>query len=133
MKRARYAAELAEAATGRPARRFAKTAAQLHDVLGEHQDAVVAESRLRALAGSKVGGLDRSALQRLVARQRGRRRAARAAFQDQWPKLERRGRKAWDCSSAQLSVTRSVLAGSKRPVRASASSTRQAPRVASSQ
>ena len=96
VKRARYAAELAETAAGRPARRFAKTAARLHDVLGEHQDAVVAESRLRALAGAKASGLDRAALRQLVARQRRRRQAARAAFQDQWPKLERRGRKAWD-------------------------------------
>ena len=96
VKRARYAAELAEAAAGRPARRFARKAARLHDVLGERQDAVVAEARLRALAASRAGGLDRSALHRLIARQRRRRRAARAAFQDQWPKLERRGRKAWD-------------------------------------
>jgi CHAD domain-containing protein len=96
VKRARYAAELAQRVGGRPARRFAKTAERLHDVLGEHQDAVVAEARLRALAASPASSLDRAALERLIARQRRRRRAARAAFQDQWPKLERRGRKAWD-------------------------------------
>ena len=42
-KRARYAAELATPAQGRPARRVAKRAEALQTILGEHQDAVVAE------------------------------------------------------------------------------------------
>ncbi len=95
VKRARYAAELVQATVGRPARRFVAKAGAVQDILGEHQDAAVAETRLRALGTSGRGGLDGSAMDRLLARQRGRRRAAWAAFQDQWPKLERRGRKAW--------------------------------------
>jgi CHAD domain-containing protein len=93
VKRARYAAELAEATGGRRGRRFIRKAAALQDILGEHQDAVVAEQRLRQLARTPRGG--GPAVRRLLERQRGRRRAAWAAFQDQWPKLERRGRKAW--------------------------------------
>jgi len=94
VKRARYAAELAEATVGRPAKRFAKLASRVQDILGEHQDAVVAEERLRALGTSGRDGLDSSAMDGLLRRQRRRRRAAWAAFQEQWPKLERRGRKA---------------------------------------
>jgi CHAD domain-containing protein len=93
VKRARYAAELAEATVGRRGRRFIRSAAALQDILGEHQDAVVAEQRLRQLSRTAGGG--GPAVRRLLERQRGRRRAAWAAFQDQWPKLERRGRKAW--------------------------------------
>jgi hypothetical protein len=54
----------------------------------------VAEERLRALGTSGRDGLDSSAMDGLLRRQRRRRRAAWAAFQEQWPKLERRGRKA---------------------------------------
>ena len=46
-KRMRYAAEAVMPAFGKPARRFAKAAADLQDVLGEHQDAVVAGAWLR--------------------------------------------------------------------------------------
>ena len=76
-KRARYAAELATPAQGRPARRVAKRAEALQTILGEHQDAVVAEHRLQSLAADAppaaafVAG-------RLVERQRARRKTARA-------------------------------------------------------
>lgn len=94
VKRARYAAELAEATVDRRGRRFLRKAAALQDILGEHQDAVVAEQRLRQLTRTARGG-GGPAVRRLLERQRGRCRAAWAAFQDQWPKLERRGRQAW--------------------------------------
>jgi CHAD domain-containing protein len=81
---------------GRRAERFAKKAKKVQDILGEHQDAVVAEERLSALL--RNGG--RQPRQAAVApwlaeRQRARRQTARAAFTEQWPKLKRRGRKAW--------------------------------------
>jgi CHAD domain-containing protein len=46
-KRVRYAAEAVAPVFGKTARRFAETAADLQDVLGEHQDAVVAGAWLR--------------------------------------------------------------------------------------
>jgi CHAD domain-containing protein len=49
-KRTRYAAEAMTPALGKPARRFAKAVAKLQDVLGDHQDAVVAASWLRDAA-----------------------------------------------------------------------------------
>jgi CHAD domain-containing protein len=95
VKRARYAAELAQPIVGRPAERFVARTRKLQDILGEYQDAVVAEERLRALVDddrrSPVGLL----ANRLVKRQGARRQAAQTDFFEQWPKLEQRGHKAW--------------------------------------
>jgi CHAD domain-containing protein len=95
VKRARYAAELAQPVVGRAAERFIRKARKLQDVLGEHQDAVVAEERLRALLDRARGRRAVFVAGRLVERQRSRRLAARSAFVEQWPKVERRGRKMW--------------------------------------
>jgi CHAD domain-containing protein len=54
-KRARYAAELGQGVFGQPSERFAKRLARLQDVLGELQDTVVAQERLRSLARSDSG------------------------------------------------------------------------------
>jgi CHAD domain-containing protein len=93
VKRARYAAELARAAAGERGKRFIHQAKKLQDILGDLQDAVVIEQYLH-------DAIDRTepaqALGRdLVERQRKRRKKARAAFFEEWPKLKRRGRAAW--------------------------------------
>jgi CHAD domain-containing protein len=93
-KRARYAAELAEPAMGKPADRFVQGAKRLQDVLGEHQDAVVAEERIRALLRGSRSSTAQFAAGRLVERQRARRIAARAGFEKAWRELERRGKRA---------------------------------------
>src|SRR5204863_5643761 len=49
-KRARYAAEALEPFVGKPAARFARSAGRLQDVLGRHQDAVVAIEKLSDVA-----------------------------------------------------------------------------------
>ncbi|GGV77377.1 CHAD domain-containing protein [Streptomyces gelaticus] len=49
-KRARYAAEAARPALGKPAKRFAKRMKAVQSLLGDHQDSVVAREALRALA-----------------------------------------------------------------------------------
>ncbi|MEU1366470.1 CYTH and CHAD domain-containing protein [Streptomyces sp. NPDC005803] len=49
-KRARYAAEAARPALGKPARKSAKRLKALQKALGDHQDSVVAREALRALA-----------------------------------------------------------------------------------
>lgn len=95
VKRARYAAELAQPMTGRPADRFIRRAKKLQDVLGEHQDAVVAEERVRDLLGRDRRPPAKMLADTLVSRQRERRETARTDFLDGWPKLQRRGRKAW--------------------------------------
>jgi CHAD domain-containing protein len=93
-KRARYAAELAGPALGDPGRKFVAAAKELQNVLGEHQDAVVAEERIRALAERTEDPEVRFAAGRLVERQRARRAAARADVDDAWERAERLGRKA---------------------------------------
>lgn len=48
-KRARYAGETAAPALGKPAEKYAKAMKRLQTVLGEHQDAVVAQDALRQM------------------------------------------------------------------------------------
>ena len=79
-KRARYAGELA----GR--KKLVKRAKELQDVLGEHQDAVVAADRLREL-GIPAAPEQALVAGRLVEREEGRRSEARAAWPKTWRKL----------------------------------------------
>ena len=94
-KRARYAAELAEGVVGKPADRFVQTAKRFQDVIGAHQDAVVAEGRIRGLLGQAETTGAYFAAGRLVERERERRREARAAFPQAWAQLEKRGKQVW--------------------------------------
>jgi CHAD domain-containing protein len=93
VKRARYAAELARAAAGERGKRFINQAKKLQDILGDLQDAVVIEQYLHDAIDhtepAQALGKD------LVKRQRKRRKKARAAFFEEWPKLKRRGQEAW--------------------------------------
>ena len=72
-KRARYTAELAEPEVGKPARKFVEQAKAFQDVLGAHQDAIVAEARLRGLLADSPGSGAAFAAGRLVERERRRR------------------------------------------------------------
>jgi CHAD domain-containing protein len=92
-KRARYAAELAAPVLGKRGERFVSRAKGLQDVLGEHQDAAVAEERLRALVKGSRSTASALATGRLVERQRARRAAARAGFAEAWKQLERAGKR----------------------------------------
>jgi CHAD domain-containing protein len=94
-KRARYTAELAEAEMGKPARRFIERAKELQDVLGAHQDAIVAEARLRGLLAEAPGSGAAFAAGRLVERERARRREARAELPKAWRKLDRAAQAAF--------------------------------------
>jgi CHAD domain-containing protein len=94
-KRARYAAELVVADVGRPAERFVDRVKELQDILGDHQDGVVADARLRELARDARGPRTGFVAGLLVERQRARREAARAAFAESWPDVLKKGRKAW--------------------------------------
>ena len=93
-KRARYAAELAERSRGRKATRFIAATKQLQDVLGDHQDAAVAERTIRELAEGAPSDAAFAAGM-LAERQRQRRRAARTAYPRAWKTVRKRGRAAW--------------------------------------
>jgi CHAD domain-containing protein len=94
-KRARYAGELAAPAVGKVAHRFVARAKEVQDVLGEHQDAVVAEDRLRELIRAKPEPGIAFVAGRLIERQRVRTSAARRRAPKALRKLRKAGRKAW--------------------------------------
>ena len=91
-KRARYSAELAG---GKQRMKFAEAAKSFQDVVGDHQDAVVAEERLTALVPRAKSPEAVFAAGRLLERQQSRRQHARKSLPKAWRKLERQGRKAW--------------------------------------
>lgn len=92
-KRARYAADALAPLVGARARRFARAAAGLQDVLGEHQDAVVAEAWLREAARSGAGTAFVAGL--LTARERQARADARASWRAAWKALRRKKLRFW--------------------------------------
>jgi CHAD domain-containing protein len=85
-KRARYAAELAEAP-----KRYVDALKELQDVIGEHQDAVVAEEQLRKASRVELA----LAAGRLIERERARRRDRREAYPAALAAALARGRKAF--------------------------------------
>jgi CHAD domain-containing protein len=88
-KRARYAAELAAPSEGKPARRLVEASRDLQDVLGEHQDAVVAVRQLRELA--RVADRTDTALVagRLIELEEARKRTARRDAVGAWKRTRR--------------------------------------------
>lgn len=92
VKRARYAAELASHGLGEAGERFVSAAKDLQDVLGEHQDSVVAEEWLERFGDASPGS--EGVVARLVERERRLRRKARRAWPDAWDRLARRARQA---------------------------------------
>jgi CHAD domain-containing protein len=97
-KRARYAAELAEPVAGKRARRFVKAAKKFQDVVGSHQDAVVAADRIRGVVDRTKSMESAFVAGRLVERTTALRRKARRELPRAWKRLERQGRKAWASS-----------------------------------
>ena len=94
-KRVRYAADTVAPLMGKPARRFADAAASLQTVLGEHNDAVVAEAWLRSwavddrsrdatFAAGMLAGIERAAAGR-----------ARRDWRSAWRDLSRADLRAW--------------------------------------
>jgi CHAD domain-containing protein len=90
-KRARYSAELAG---GKRMEKFVAAAKSFQDVVGEHQDSVVAEEQLSALVPRLKAPESVFAAGRIIERASLRRRAARRSLPKAWRKLERQGRRA---------------------------------------
>jgi CHAD domain-containing protein len=90
LKRARYAAELASP-DGAAARRFLADARKLQDLLGEHQDAVVAEEHLHALAVLDARTAAAFVAGRIAERQRARRAQVQRRLPAAWKRLRKSG------------------------------------------
>ena len=94
-KRCRYAAEAVAPVVGKRARAFAARAAELQEVLGDHNDAIVAELWLRdwalasktpaaAFAAGELAGLERAAAD-----------ATRRQWRKIWKELDEPRLRAW--------------------------------------
>jgi CHAD domain-containing protein len=94
-KRVRYSSELSLPTAGKDGRKVIAAAKKFQDVVGAHQDAVVAEERIRAALRRARGVGTGLAAGRLIERERARRVEARAALPAAWKQLERRGRSTW--------------------------------------
>jgi CHAD domain-containing protein len=90
-KRVRYAAE-AVAAVAPGALNFAKAAAKLQTVLGEHQDSVTAQAWLRA---AHVSGRRAFAAGELIAMEHVAAADARAKWPKVWKALDRKSLHTW--------------------------------------
>jgi CHAD domain-containing protein len=87
-KRARYAAELAAVGDrSKPLARYLAALKAVQDVIGDHQDAVVAEGQLRRVARAKTA----VAAGRLIERERERRRECRRDYPDILARALRQG------------------------------------------
>ena len=87
-KRARYAAELAG---GGRLSAYVEALKRVQDVIGEHQDAVVAEERIRSVSSS-----GHAVAERLIEAEQTRKLARRAEYPALLDDARRRGRKAFD-------------------------------------
>jgi CHAD domain-containing protein len=93
-KRLRYATELSSQLLGKDGEKLVAAAKTFQDVVGAHQDAVVAENHIRtAVRRSRAVGTALAA-GRLIERERARRAEARAELPEAWKKLRRRAQAA---------------------------------------
>src|SRR6202166_362822 len=85
-KRARYAAEAVAPVAGKAAEAFARAAAKLQTILGEHQDSVTAQAWLRS---ARVSGRRAFVAGQLIAMEHAAAEDARSKWQKAWKAPER--------------------------------------------
>ncbi|WP_413799256.1 CHAD domain-containing protein [Streptomyces iranensis] len=94
-KRVRYAAETARPALGKSAKRFARRMRAVQDVLGDHQDSVVAREALRQLATqAHVAGESDFAFGLLYGREEARAAARERELPELWAEISRKKHRA---------------------------------------
>jgi CHAD domain-containing protein len=94
-KRARYAAELSAGVLGKGADKFAGRLERLQDVLGELQDAVIAERRLRLLARDRLESGPAFAAGTLGCAEREARADARDGWRNVWKAARAKRLRRW--------------------------------------
>lgn len=94
-KHCRYAAEAAAPVMGKRASAFASAVAGLQTVLGDHQDACVAEEWLRQHVAGTTDPEEAMLLGQLIGLQRAEAAACRAAWPAAWRKASKRRRREW--------------------------------------
>jgi CHAD domain-containing protein len=96
-KRLRYAAELVKPITGKRLRELVRATKELQEVLGEHQDACVAEQEVRRLVAAQGDVVDWDLVfvaGRLVEREHVRRVTTRDLWHAAWEAVDHEGRTA---------------------------------------
>jgi CHAD domain-containing protein len=94
-KRLRYAAELVKPITGKQLKELVRASKELQEVLGEHQDACVAEQEVRRLVAAQGEVVDWDLVfvaGRLVEREHVRRVTTRDLWHAAWEAVDRQGR-----------------------------------------
>jgi CHAD domain-containing protein len=91
-KRARYAAEAVAPVAGSAAAAFARAAAKLQTILGEHQDSVTAQAWLRS---ARISGRRAFVAGELIAIEHIAAEEARAKWPKVWKALDRKPLRAW--------------------------------------
>jgi CHAD domain-containing protein len=91
-KRARYAAEAVAPVVGKAADAFARAAAKLQTILGEHQDSVTAQAWLR---GARISGRRAFVAGELIAMEHVAAEDARAKWPKVWEALDRKSLRDW--------------------------------------
>jgi CHAD domain-containing protein len=94
-KRARYAAEAVEPAFGKAARSLAKALTEVQDVLGEHQDAVIAGTWLREAAAAAPDPRAAFAAGELVMHEQEAAHLGRRTWRDAWQDASRKRHRHW--------------------------------------
>jgi CHAD domain-containing protein len=90
-KRLRYAAELVEPVGGKPVRKLIKATKVFQEILGDHQDTVVAEAEVRRLLAEQTE-VDQEVIfvaGRLVEREQARRADRKARWRDAFDEVDR--------------------------------------------
>jgi len=91
-KRARYAAEAVAPVVGKAADAFARAAAKLQTILGEHQDSVTAQAWLRS---ARISGRRAFVAGELIAMEHVAAEDARAKWPKVWQALDRKSLRDW--------------------------------------
>ena len=94
-KAMRYACDAVEPVAGGDAQRLSRRLMKLQDVLGEHQDTVMARGVLRTIATAPRGGTVAFTLGLLHARQQEAATRARARFRTLWVEVSRPRHRRW--------------------------------------
>ncbi len=93
VKHARYAAELAAATGVKGARGYVKRATEVQDILGDHQDGVIASHVLADLDHELHRPMAHAAADSLIESQESRKRAARKALPKAWRRLDKQAKR----------------------------------------
>lgn len=94
-KKSRYTADLVKAGGGRKVAQFLADIKQVQEVLGDFQDSVVAEERIRAFLPEAKSTQEAFVLGRMVELQAAKKRRVGIEFPPAWRRVEKSGKLVW--------------------------------------